>query len=131
MTQSLAATKFHALRVIDVLAGEARTRYITDVPGQQAVYIKKLEEARAYLLFGPTFAAGTPGPHLVAEAAALGITAAVLAQNVETLGTYWQNTISPAIEAARIQGKAAVNAATTNSAVAAALTAAETAIKAL
>lgn len=120
----LARLRWHALRRIDAAAGEARLRYITDVPGQQAVYMVKLEEARA-LLAAP---ASTPGPHLVAEASVRGTTPAAVATLVDGLASVWTGVLSPAIEAARMSGKLAVEAATDAAGIQAA---AESAIAAL
>lgn len=119
-TPTLQALRREAHDRIDAAAGAARLRYITDVPGQSAVYLAKLDEAHM-LLANPN---GTPGPHLAAEAAATGVTPAALAAQVEALGSAWLGTVSPAIEAARIGGKAAVTAAPDPAAVETALQAA-------
>jgi len=101
-----------AQRAIDAAAGEARLRFITSVPGQEAVYLLKLQEAQAYLAAH----AGDPDadvpPHIAAEATATGQTAVDVATMVVGLASYWNGTISPAIEGARMGGKAAVAAAT-------------------
>ncbi len=119
--------RIRALRRIDAAAGEARLRYITDVPGQQAVYMVKLEEARA-LLADPN---ATPGPHLVAEAAARGITALAMAEMVDDLASVWTGVLSPAIEAARMAGKLAVDGASDEDEVETATQAAIAALNAL
>jgi hypothetical protein len=129
---TLGGKKYLAHQEIDRVAGEVRTRYITDVPGQQAVYMTKLSEARAYLA---AVQAGNsqpqPGPHLAAEAAALGTTAAALAATVVATGDLWAGVLSPAIEAQRMAGKAAVQAATTPELVQQALQASQTALRAV
>jgi hypothetical protein len=117
-----------ALLRIDQLAGELRLRYITDVPGQQAVYLTKLDEATRYLQQVQQGQTGLAGPHLQAEAAALGVTALVVAQSVSASAALWLGSISPAIEAQRMAGKAAVRAAATLGAKQAALGAAEAAL---
>lgn len=118
---SLFITKWRALRDIDRVAGEIRERYITDVPGQQAVYMEKRAEAATYIAahaMDPVTA--VPGPHLAAEAAATGSDALSVANAVMANASTWLSLYSPAIEAARISGKAAVQAAETELEVAAA-----------
>lgn len=111
---------------IDAAAGAARLRFITDVPGQQAVYLLKLQEARA-LLADPQ----TPAPHIAAEAAATGQPALATAQSIVDRANLWNVVLSPAIEGARLGGKAAVSAAATPDALAAALAAAVAALDAI
>jgi hypothetical protein len=122
--QTLGGMKWQAHRDIDEAAGQARLRHITDVPGQQAVYARKREQAAAYLAAVAADPQAdplpTPGPYIVAEAAALGVTAAELAANVVEIATLWEDTLSPAIEAQRISGKAAVQVAADEAAVLAA-----------
>jgi len=129
---SLNMPRHLALVAVDIAAGEARRRYITDVPGQQAVYITKLAEAQAYLagiLDGaPTLAAG---PYIVAEAAARGITHQQQAELVTGLAEQWIGVLGPAIEAARMGGKLAVEAAETIEAIEAARDAAVAALNAI
>lgn len=105
MTVSLALQRARALRAIDEAAGEARLRYITEVPGQQAVYMLKLAEARAHI------EGAQPGPHLVAVAAAMARTTQDVAAEIADIAAVWEQTLSPAIEAARLAGKAEVMAA--------------------
>lgn len=102
MTVSVPLQRARALRAIDEAAGEARLRYITEVPGQQAVYMLKLAEAKAHI------GGSAAGPHLVAIAAATARTTMVVAEEIATVAGVWEQTLSPAIEAARLAGKAAV-----------------------
>lgn len=106
----LAETIAAALQTIDEAAGTARMRYVTDVAGQSAVYIRKAEQARQYAAAGFT---GTVPPYLAAEAAAMGVTPEQLARQVLTLAALWDDQLSPAIEAARMAGKRAAGAAKT------------------
>lgn len=128
---TLSGRKWSAAASVDEAAGRARLRYITDVPGQQAVYMVKLAQALAYA----DAAQGNPGatvpPYIAAEAAATGQAALDVAQTVITLGAAWNEQIGPAIEGARLGGKAAVLAATTSQAVESARLAAVTALDAL
>lgn len=127
----LRKSRFFARIAIDREAGAARLRYITDVPGQQAVYQAKAAEARAYLAAVAAEAALPSTPHLTAEAAATGSTVAVLAGVVAATADLWLGTRSPSIEAARMAGKAAVSAAQDSAAVAAAKDAALAALMSL
>jgi hypothetical protein len=102
MTVSIALQRARALRAIDEAAGEARLRYITEVPGQQAVYMLKLAEARAHI------EGAEPGPHLVAVAATMGRTTQNVAAEIAQIASVWEQILSPAIEAQRLSGKAAV-----------------------
>ncbi len=108
---------------IDAAAGSARLRYITDVPGQQAVYMAKQAEAEDFLANG-----GTPGAYLQGEADARGVTVTQAAQMIAGLAAMWGETIGPAIEKSRIAGKLAAGAAQTVPDV---LAAADAAINAL
>lgn len=95
------------LAEIDRQAGEIRLRFITDIPGQQMVYLSKAAEAQAHL-------AEPEGnfPLLEAEAAATGETLAVVAQRVRTTAAQW-TAIAALIEGARYGTKQAVRAAET------------------
>lgn len=110
---SLNALRWQAHREIDRVAGEVRLRHITDVPGQQAVYMTKLQEAEAYAAAHALNANATVPPYLAAESAAMGDDAIDTAQMVLDLAAQWNGVLGPAIEAARVAGKAAVTAATT------------------
>lgn len=108
---SVAAARVYACADIDLAAGNARRRFITDVPGQEAVYITKLEQAKAYAAAHALNPAALVPPYIAAEAAAMGWTAIDTASNVIGLATLWNDQIGPAIEAARLGGKAAAMAA--------------------
>ncbi|MEO8804630.1 MAG: hypothetical protein ABI433_00995 [Burkholderiaceae bacterium] len=109
-TQTLADAIEQALVDIDSAAGQARRRYVTDVSGQAAVYLRKAEQAREYAAAG---FAGAPPPYMAAESKALGITPAQLARQVLDVAALWDDKLSPAIEAARIAGKRAAGQAKT------------------
>jgi hypothetical protein len=132
---TLGAIKRKAMRQVDLEAGAARLRYITEVAGQQVVYVRKRDQAVAYLAAVAADPEAdplpTPGPYIAAEAAALGVTPAVLAEQIVATATAWEDTLSPAIEAARRSGKAAVAAAEDEAAVDSARAAAVAALSAL
>lgn len=106
---------------IDVAAGSARLRFITDVPGQQGTYLLKEQQARAYVEAGCT---GPVPPFVAAEAEATGADAGQAAQQIVATAELWAVQIAPAIEMERRRGKLAVAACTDAAAVAAALAAA-------
>lgn len=113
--------KHHAKRAIDTAAGEARLRYITDVPGQSAVYLQKMEQARAFIGLAGL---GTPPPYITAEATATGVTPINAANAIAAVAALWNDQVGPSIEQARIAGKRAVDAAATPAAIDAAQAAA-------
>lgn len=130
--QTIGGHRFLARRLIDEAAGKARLRYITDVPGQQAVYITKLAEAEAYLA---SIVAGQPtaqpGAYVAAEAAVRGISAVQMSELVVALAAQWSGVVGPAIEAARIAAKLQLDAADTVPEIEAARDAAIAALDAL
>lgn len=125
---TLLAMALAAKRAIDTAAGDARLRYITEVPGQQGVYIRKLAQAQHYLVAGEE--ADVP-VYVSAEARALGVTATEAATRIATIAEQWDSVLSPAIEEYRIAGKAAVDAALAAQDLATIITARDTAIQQL
>jgi len=128
---TVSGRRWEARGLIDEAAGAARLRYITDVPGQQAVYMLKLAQAQAYTAAVLLDAGATVPPYIAAEAAALGQTAAQVSATVIALAGVWNDQLGPAIEGARLGGKAAVTAAATPEAVQTACDAAIAALGAL
>lgn len=98
-----------AHRQIDAAAGATRLKYITDVPGQQATYLTKESQARAYLA-APT---GPVPPYVQAEADVMSSTAQEAAEYIVETATLWSEVVGPTIEKERRRGKVAVSAATT------------------
>ena len=95
---------------IDRCAGQARLRYITSVPGQAETYAKKEEQARAWA--SAAFWGAAPS-FIAAEAAALGVSAQSVAEEVIGLADFWANVKGPQIEATRRKWKVSIEAATT------------------
>lgn len=86
---------------VDALAGETRARFISTVPGQEATYLKKADEAARY-----TEGDDPAGyPYITAEAAATGQTPAAVAALIAAKAAQW-TTINAQIEAIRIAAKA-------------------------
>lgn len=119
-----------ARRAINAAAGQARSRYVTDLAGQEGIYATKATQARAYrasvVLGVPT---AQPGSYLAAEATAKGCTALALADAIIAKADAWDSQQGPAIEAERMRGLAAVAAATTQAGIAEAVSAAEAALR--
>jgi hypothetical protein len=116
----LAELQAQALDRIDRAAGAARLRYITDVPGQQAVYVSKELQARQFKAAG--YPAGAVPPYVAAEVLAMGegITPQQAADSILAIADQWQGVLSPRIEQVRLKGKWAIQAAGTEAAVQAA-----------
>lgn len=107
---SLADYKTMAKGLIDVTAGKARQRYITAAPGQDAVYLMKYDEAKAYKDAGyPTIGGPDEYPHLTAEATSTSQTEQQVADLVIATRDAWV-TLSASIEGERIGGKQDVDA---------------------
>jgi hypothetical protein len=128
MPAALAEAQAKAQAQVDAAAGQARLRHITDVPGQQATYQRKEQQAREWVNSGYS---GPAPSFIAAEAQALGETPQHIAQQVITLADYWAYVKGPEIEAARIKWKAAVRAADTLEAVQATLNGAINELEAL
>jgi hypothetical protein len=89
---------------IDRAAGAVRLRYITDVPGQQAVYMQKLEQANLFI--ADNLVADNSIPYIIAEAEARNITKLAAAQLIIGIADFWNITVAPKIEGIRIKYKA-------------------------
>lgn len=120
-------------RRIDAAIGRVRLRWITDVPGQEAVYQAKAVEARA--VQAAIAVGGTPDPatcpHLVRDAARHGTTLAEEVEVVAGMEALWLGGISPVLEGLRLGGKERARAATTAAAAMAVANAVEAAVPAL
>lgn len=115
----LAVLKADALRRIDVAAENYRLQFLTGGSGQSMAYTQKLDEARAFVA-NPEIDP-VEIPHVIAEAAATGMTPADKAAQIIATFDAWV-LISAGIEARRAAAKLAVEAATTAEAVTAAAT---------
>lgn len=102
-----------AKRLVDEAAGDARTRYITDVPGQQEVYIRKREQALAYVAAYELDPGAVPLPYIRDEAEATGETYGYVANLIIMLSNAWSLEIGPRIERVRLLGKRAIDEETT------------------
>jgi hypothetical protein len=82
---SVADARKQAIAAINQHAGYVRTLFVTDLPGQQMIYLAKEAEARAYLAESPEPASLAGYPMIAAE---VGITADTALE----LALYWQGT---------------------------------------
>ena len=99
-----------ALRDIDLAAGQARTRYITEVPGQQATYLAKAEQAATFKAAGYE---GEAPAYVKMEAQATGMTAKQATDTILATKAAWETTTGPRIEYLRRSGKITVTRAST------------------
>lgn len=99
---------------IDATAGQVRARFITTVPGQEATYMLKREQATQFKAAGYQ---GTPPSFIAAEVAATGKTAKDVADAIIFMANIWENDLGPRIEAFRIAGKEAASASQTKQGV--------------
>ena len=106
--RTLADLKAQGLILVDDLAGAARLRYITSVPGQAETYQKKEQQARSWA--AESFAGDAPS-FIAAEAQALNVSAQSVALEVIALADYWSNIKGPQIEATRRKWKVAIESA--------------------
>ena len=102
----LDVAKVNEQRHIDEAAGEARARYITTEPGQAETYLAKYKAAQEYMSLQ------IESPWLTQEAEALGLDVMQVALIIIDAHTHWELK-GAEIEAARMQGKAAVKQAKT------------------
>lgn len=109
-TFTLEEVKLDGLARIDSAAGQARLRYITDVPGQSGTYLIKAEQAKAFIAASGQ---GAVPPYVQAEADATGMPPLQAAQYIDAVSTAWADQLGPIIERERRIGKIAVEEATT------------------
>ena len=103
----MSMTRDEMLAHIDAKAGAVRAKYITVAPGQEATYIIKGEQARAFAANG---FAGSPPSMISAEAAATGQTPRQAAERITLEESAWIN-LAAQIEAARRSAKEGITTA--------------------
>lgn len=126
--RTLRDLKDNGLVLVDNLAGAARLRYITSVPGQAETYQKKEQQARDWAASG---FAGDPPSFIAAEALALNVSAQSVALEVIGLADYWSNIKGPQIEATRRKWKVAIDATVDPSLIPGLINSARTELEAL
>lgn len=105
--ESLEDIKLQAIQDIDNLAGYTRSKYITNITGQDAVYAQKLLEAEEYLK------SGFIGEYIKAEALAANKEVQLVAQDIVDKSVLWNTVIGPKIEGIRRKNKLLVQEAHT------------------
>jgi hypothetical protein len=106
---ALDRAKADAAVAIDVAAGRTRQKYITTVPGQEATYLLKAQQADAFKAAG--YAGPVPGL-VAAEVTATGAAARQACDAILAERDLWA-AIAAQVEAARRGGKVAAAAAAT------------------
>ena len=112
-----------AAGTVNRIVGQARLRLITDLPGQDMVYLQKRAEAQAYLTADPEPADLADFPFIAGELGITGQTPAQVAQVFANRAWLWRQA-GAAFEAIRVGALGAVAAAVTRAEVEAAVTAA-------
>lgn len=98
-------------RQVDLAAGAARARYVTDAPGQDAVYLDKKAEAIAFKDAGYPEAEIANYPYMNAEKIAQGFaTGQEAADSIIAIAAGWAQ-LAASIEQARLSGKNSIDAA--------------------
>lgn len=122
------AKKQDAYLQIKAIVSQGRLAYITDLPGQDAIYQSKEKEAVAYLAAANPVL--TEYPLLNSETGITALTATDLANLWITMAQQWR-AVAAQLEAARMIANASIGSATSVAEVEAALTNLETTIAAL
>lgn len=100
-------TKQEMLAHVDAKAGSVRACYITIAPGQEATYLLKSAQAKAFALAG--FVGPVPGL-IQAEMSATGLTAQAVTTRIMAEESSWAY-LAGQVESVRRTAKEAINAA--------------------
>ena len=103
-------TRTEMLNHVDAKAGFVRAKFITIAPGQEATYILKAQQARAFALAG--FVGPIPGL-VAAEMAATGKDAQTVTTQIQAEESQWAQ-LAGGIENIRRRGKVAITSAPTD-----------------
>lgn len=90
LSKELAGHRQRASAEINKRIGETRLLFITDIPGQQATYLAKEEQAKAFLAQDPEPTDLTEYGFIEQEMLATGWTAYVAAQTLVNMAYYWR-----------------------------------------
>ena len=129
-TAELERRRAETMETIKAAVSDLRMKFITPLPGQDAIYLSKEAEAKAYLAADPEPARLAEYPFLAAEA---GITAPdprALAETWVTNAVAWR-AVATQIEAIRMAATKAVAAAQSEADLAAAVSALDQGLAAL
>jgi len=112
--------KSNAIFHINNISGAVRRKYVTDIAGQELIYMKKEIEAIAYLTESPEPTDLSAYPFLSKEVGTTAPTAHDVAQVYINLATQW-TVVGSLLEEIRLDAIVAVEAATTGAEINAAL----------
>lgn len=126
----LAPARSAAIARVNAAAAQVRARYMTQLPGQEMIYLEKEAEAQRFLAADPTPTDLTDFPFLAAETGFTAPTAAEVAQvYIARAGTYRQ--VGAQLEGTRMEAIATIEAATLRAEIQAAAAIAITLIEAM
>ena len=89
---------------VDTAAGEARLRYLTSIPGQDATYGAKLADAQKFIADGYHEENIEDYPWLAGEVRTYGLTPTASAQAIITINSSWTS-LGTLIEEVRLKAK--------------------------
>lgn len=107
----LPAAAIHYQAMVDKAAGEARLRYLTNIPAQDATYTAKLGDAQLFAVNGFPEQYIDSYPWLKGEMETYDLTAPEACNNILTMASLWE-TIGVQIEKIRLKAKKAIREAT-------------------
>ena len=111
LSNTLDQIKITFANYLDKLSGDVRSKYVTTIPGQAEVYIKKAEEAEK--IAGLPYEVNPADYPLIAtEMAIQGTDLTTTVQNILAIQVQWLQ-LAAAVEFIRLTGKKAINNATT------------------
>ncbi|WP_273523937.1 hypothetical protein [Rhodosalinus sediminis] len=107
----LAPARSAAIARVNAAAAEVRARYVTQIPGQEMIYLEKEAEAARYLAADPTPSDLTEFPFLAAETGFTAPTAAEVAQTYLDRAAHYRQ-IGAQLEGTRMEAISIIEAAT-------------------
>lgn len=114
VNKELNMAKQSAIAEVKVKIAAARETHITVLPGQDAIYQAKENEAVAYLAENPPPSDLTNYPFLAAEVGVTAVNANALAQLWLGMATQWRG-VAAQLEQLRLSAVGSINAATSQS----------------
>lgn len=120
LVKDLIPLRAQAIADVNTQAGNVRSRFITTIPGQEMIYLKKEQEAISYIAEDPAPTNLVNYPLLAAEIGVTASTAYELAQIWLNMASQWQ-AVAGMIETARLTAVYTIEVAQTESAIAAAM----------
>ncbi|NTT87832.1 hypothetical protein [Tabrizicola fusiformis] len=126
---SITPVRLAAIEAVNRCIGEIRARYITAIPGQEMIYLKKEEEARRYIAQEPEPSSLSDYPMIAAEIGITAPTAWQIAQIWMQMSALLSSTAA-GLEGLRLGTIAALDAATTPDSISAILAGFQTSLEA-